>query len=125
MVKSNQNLDTSLGDALQCIALDHIHLQTLLNVWKTSLKSLGTAYCEALWLQYQDMISVLKSHIRSACIGNWSLYLQTLCDMHPYLAAAGYNNYTKSLAVFIPKMIDLQRTHPDVHSAFSNGLFPS
>lgn len=53
------------------------------------------------------------------------LYLQSLCDMHPYLAAAGHNNYTKSLALFIPKMIDLKRTHPDVYEAFANkGLFP-
>ena len=53
------------------------------------------------------------------------LYLQSLCDMHPYLSAAGHNNYTKSLALFIPKMIDLKRTHPDVYATFANkGLFP-
>ena len=44
--------------------------------------------------------------------------------MLPYLAAAGHNNYTKSLAIFIPKMMDLQCTHPDVHAAFMKGLFP-
>ena len=52
------------------------------------------------------------------------LYLQSLCDTHPYLAAAGHNNYTKSLALFIPEIIDLKRTHPDVYEAFANkGLF--
>ena len=44
--------------------------------------------------------------------------------MHPYLAAAGHNNYTKSLALFIPKMLKLENTHPKVHAAFTNGLFP-
>ena len=67
----------------------------------------------------------LRSFICSVRTGNWMLYLTSLCDMHPYLAAAGHNNYTKSLALFIPKMIDLKRTHPDVYEAFMNkGLFP-
>jgi len=44
--------------------------------------------------------------------------------MQPYLAAAGHNNYTRSLALFIPKMIDLHVTHPEVHAAFMKGLFP-
>lgn len=70
------------------------------------------------------MVSVLRTLIRSARIGSWPLYLQSLCDMQVYLAAAGHNNYTKSLALFIPKMLDLERTHPDVHSAFMKGLFP-
>ena len=30
----------------------------------------------------------------------------------------------KKLAIFIPKMMDLQCTHPDVHAAFMKGLFP-
>ena len=44
--------------------------------------------------------------------------------MRPYLAAAGHNNYTQSLALFIPKMLDVERTHPDVHAAFMRGIFP-
>ena len=74
--------------------------------------------------QYQKMIGILRSFIRSVRTGSWSLYLKSLCDMHPYLAAAGHNNYTKSLALFIPRMVDLGRTHPDVHAAFTKRLFP-
>lgn len=44
--------------------------------------------------------------------------------MHPYLAAAGHNNYAKSLSLFLPKMLDLERTHPEVHKSFIAGLFP-
>ena len=50
--------------------------------------------------------------------------MQCLSDMLPYLAAAGHDNYTKSLAIFIPKMMDLQCTHRDVYAAFMKGLFP-
>ena len=34
------------------------------------------------------------------------------------------NNYTKSLAIVVPKMMDLQCTHRDVYAAFIKGLFP-
>ena len=44
--------------------------------------------------------------------------------MHPYLVATGHNKYTKSLALFIPRMQDLERTHPEVYRAFMSGLFP-
>lgn len=77
-----------------------------------------------LWLQYQRMIQILRSFLRSIRTGDWKLYLKSLCDMHPYLAAAGHNNYTKSLALFIPRMQDLERTHPEIYRAFMSGLFP-
>lgn len=66
----------------------------------------------------------MRSFIRSARVGSWILYIQSLRDMHAYLADAGHNNYTKSLALFIPKMLDLENTDPEVHAAFMNGFFP-
>ena len=53
-----------------------------------------------------------------------TLYLQALHDMHPYLTAAGHNNYAKSLALFIPRTLDLEHTHLAVCDAFIRGLFP-
>ena len=44
--------------------------------------------------------------------------------MHPYLAAAGHNNYTKSLALFIPSMLDVEHTHPALYETFMRGFFP-
>ena len=62
--------------------------------------------------------------IRSVRIGNWSLYQKSLCEMLPYMAAAGHSNYTKSLALFIPRMLNLECTHLEMYKAFRNGLFP-
>ena len=70
------------------------------------------------------MVQILRAFIRSVRIGNWPLYVQSLRDMLPYLAAAGHNNYTKSLAIFIPRMQDLQHSHPQAYRAFCGGLFP-
>ena len=44
--------------------------------------------------------------------------------MLPYLAAAGHNNYVKSLVLFLNKMEKLQNTHPNVYRHFvKDGLF--
>lgn len=109
----------SLDDAFKSSALEK--LQTLLHSWRDTLMPYMTA---RLWMQYQKMVQILRALIRSVCIGNWSLYEQSLWDMLPYLAAAGHNNYTKSLAIFIPRMLDLRHSHPQVHKAFCDGLFP-
>jgi hypothetical protein len=109
----------SLKDALNSSALGKIN--SLLTQWRASMQIHRTP---KLWIQYQRMVQILWLFIWSVRIGNWSLYLQSLSDTLPYLAAAGHNNYTKSLALFIPKMMDLEQTHPDVHKALTKGLFP-
>ena len=109
----------SLEDALKSSALSKVHY--LLLRWGASMQIYRTP---KLWMQYQRMVQILRSFIRSVRTGNWTLYLQCLSDMLPYLAAAGHNNYTKSQAIFIPKMMALQCTHPDVHAAIMKGLFP-
>ena len=109
------DLDTALqNESLKIIAQK-------LKDWKESMKSNRTA---RLWIQYMDMVEILRTFIRSVRIGDFDLYIQALCLIHPYRAAAGHNNYTKSLALFIPKMIHLKDTHPEVYSSFKNGLFP-
>lgn len=119
LVKSVHGGETSLNDALKSDALTDI--QDALDDWCGLMQTYGTA---KLWMQYQRMVAILRTLIRSVRVGSWTLYLQSLCDMHPYLAAAGHNNYTKSLALFIPRMLDLEKTHPDVYAHFMKGLFP-
>ena len=61
-------------------------------------------------------------HLINILIGNH--YLQALHYMHPYLAAAGHNDYTISLALFMPLMLDVEHTHPAVYETFMRGHFP-
>ena len=65
---------------------------------KEHLKSSRTA---AMWLQYMDMIDILRKYIRAERTGNWELHLQTVSEMLPYLAASGHNNYTKSAWLYL------------------------
>ena len=65
---------------------------------KGSVKDLRTAQ---LWLQYIDMIEILRNFIMSERIRDWTLHLQTSRDRLPYLAASGHNSYTKSIYVYL------------------------
>ncbi|KAL5013121.1 hypothetical protein ScPMuIL_007391 [Solemya velum] len=104
-----------LDDVLKSSTLRRI--QGTLDDWRASMQTYITA---RLRMQYQRMVAILRAFIRSARIGSWPLYL-SLCAIcrNISVAAAGHNNYTKSRALFIPKMLDL-----DVHEAFMKGLFP-
>jgi len=86
---------------------------------KEYLKSYRTA---TLWLQYMDMNDILFKHIRAERTGNWDLHLQSMSEMLPYMAAAGHNNYTKCLHLYLQRMSSLQNDHPDVYQHFQDGL---
>ena len=74
-----------------------------------------------LWLQYMDMIDLLRRFIKAERLGNWELHLQCLYDMLPYLAASRHNLYVKSVHVYLQKMSRLEEDLPDVHKYFMDG----
>ena len=84
-----------------------------------SLKSSRTA---ALWLQYMDMIDILRQYIRAERTGNWALHLEAISKMLPYLAASGHNHYTKSAWVYLQRMSQLDKQHPDIYQQFQKGF---
>ena len=108
----------SLEDALSSDVI--ANLQTATRTWQTSMMPYHTA---ALWIMYMKMVTVLRAFIRASRTGDWKLYLQTLHEMLPYLAASGHNNYTKSLVLYWNKMENLEETHPTVYAKFMTGLF--
>lgn len=85
-------------------------------------ESLKTSRTSALWMQYMDMIDLLKKFIKAERTGNWRLHLEALSEMLPYLAASGHNNYTKSVWMYLQEMSNLQVDHPEVYQHFENGL---
>ena len=63
-------------------------VRDIMNVARQSMKNLLTAQ---LWLQYMDMIDILRTFLRSESTGDWRLHVHALHAMLPYLAAAGHN----------------------------------
>lgn len=89
-----------------------------LDAEKESMKDHRTA---KLWLQYMEMVSLLRTFIKAERTGNWLLHLQTVQKMLPYFAAAGHNHYSKSAYIYLQMMKDLPKTHHIVHEHFLNG----
>ena len=44
-----------------------------------------------LWLQYSEMVELLRSFIKAERTAHWELHLNALTRMLPYLAASGHN----------------------------------
>ena len=88
------SLDLSSEDAL------HVVIERL-NAGKDSMKDLRTA---KLWIQYMEMIGILRTFIKAERTGDWKLHLQAVHDMLPYFAAAGHNLYAKSAYIYVQKM---------------------
>jgi len=49
----------------------------------------------ALWIQYLEMVDIMRSFIKAERTANWELHLEALTRMLPYLAASGHNLYVK------------------------------
>ena len=76
----------------------------------------------ALWIQYLEMVDILRSFIRAERTANWELHLKALTRMLPYLAASGHNLYVKCARLYLQSMTDLRTDHPDVYRDFALGL---
>ena len=85
---------------------------------KEELKQYPTA---ALWIQYLDMIQILKTFIKAERTGEWELSLYAVQRMLPYFAAAGHNLHLKSAHVYLQTMCQLRDNNPRVYEAFKKG----
>ena len=61
--------------------------------------------------------------VRSFREANFTLYLQTLRELLPWMFAMDHTNYARWLSVHYRDMCVLQSTHPDVYKHFSEGCF--
>ena len=97
-------------------------LQEVVALYSSKKDSIQTSRTAELWLQYMDMITILRNLITAERLGDWILYLETLKQMLPYLAASGHNLYTKSVLVFLNDMQDLPLKHPKVYQQCLGGM---
>ena len=75
-----------------------------------------------LWLQYMEMIDILRTFIKAERTGEWELHLQCVEAMLPYFAASGHNLYTKSARIYVQEMKRLKEEESAVYTAFVNGF---
>lgn len=66
-----------------------------------------------LWMQYWEMISIVKDFIRAERSGDWDLHLSTVQRMIPYFHASGHFLYAKSAHLYLQDMRKLKGTIND------------
>ncbi len=58
----------------------------------------------SLWIQYLDMIQILRMFIRAEQLGNRYLHIEAVSEMLPCLAASGHSLYSKSASIYLSSM---------------------
>ena len=108
------------------IGIAEIYSDSLLDTAKERVdikkKELANHPTARLWLQYMDMVALLRQFIEAERTGNWELHLQSLRDMLPFYAAAGLNLYAKSVYIYLQQMLELNSKHADVLELFKKGF---
>ncbi len=82
--------------SMQCVCASNVldNVQDILDSKRAELKGSRTG---KLWVQYMEMVDLLRKLKKAERTGDWALHLQTLQGMLPYYAAAGHNLYAKSV----------------------------
>ncbi|CAG2201846.1 unnamed protein product [Mytilus edulis] len=102
-------------------ACDSAVLQSIKETIHRPLEEMKKNRTSKLWLQYTEMMQILRQFIKAERTGDWELHLKSVKDMLPYLAASGHNLYTKSAYVYLMMMQQLEIDHPEVFAAFKDG----
>ena len=97
-------------------------LQRLRDLMITEKESLMESRTALLWMEYMDMIDIMRRFIKSERTGNWDMHVQVMKEMLPYLAASGHNLYTKSIYVYLQTLDLLPVKHPEVLQHFRQGF---
>ena len=122
LYKNLMDNSMTVADVCKMNTIDKIHSKL-----KIKVNSLASSETASLWLQYMEMINILRKFIRAERTGNWGLHLQALFEMLPFLAASGHNNYTKSLWIYLQQMSSLKDDcfykHKNQYWQISFGLY--
>ena len=74
-----------------------------------------------LWLQYMDVVDILRKSVKGERTGNWNLLLLTVSEMVPYMAASGHNLCAKSATIYLQQIRNLGTQHPDIQQKVEAG----
>ena len=100
-----------------CMSQELTRIIERLEVKKQSIPASRTV---KLWLQFMNMMDILRMFLKGERMGIWALHIQAIYEMMPYLAASGQNLYTKCIHVHLQQMHKLHETHPEVSRHFDH-----
>ncbi|GBP62150.1 hypothetical protein EVAR_40600_1 [Eumeta japonica] len=106
--------------------LHHEDLKTIKDKFIEHLTSIQKRGPTAkLWIQYWQMVLLVKDFIRAERSGNWELHLKCVERMLPYFHASGHFLYAKSAHLYLQDMRKLKDIINDDYefTQFTEGFF--
>lgn len=77
-----------------------------------------------LWVQYLEMVTLVRHFIEAERTGNWELHLNTIKLMLPYFVASGHYHYGKACYIYLQQMSHLSQEMTDLEfKRYSSGYF--
>lgn len=62
----------------------------------------------ALWIQYWDMLCIVRNFLKAERASKWELHLECVKQMIPFFHATGHFNYAKSAHMYVQDMLQLK-----------------
>ena len=110
----------SLTDVLQSEALQTL----LLKVQDSMAQFVNQGSTASLWVQYFNMITLVKNFIIAERTGNWTLHLKCVRNMIPYFYSSGHNLYAKCSHLYLQDMLKLEDNMDETeYRQFVDGFF--
>ncbi|CAG2250738.1 unnamed protein product [Mytilus edulis] len=100
---------------------NHENVEDIYQSIKNEFERLSKYPTAKLWIQYMDMIKIMKLFIKAERTGDWFLHLHAVQEMLPFFAATGHNLYLKSAYCYLQQMQTLETEYPDMYSKFCEG----
>ena len=97
------------------------NVQQIRQMIESEFQKLKKSRTSKIWIQYIEMLDVLRKFVKAERTGNWLLHLQAVADMLPYFAASGHNAYTKSSYIYLSNMSNLKISNPYLYDHFMHG----
>ena len=110
--------DTDLHSLITSTCLEKIAHRSSAKIDDLSSRSLASK----LWLNYQQMVRIVRKLIEADCIGSWMPHLHAVAECLPIFAAAGHGSYLKSAYLYLQSMTTVEHDNPSVFHRFMNGL---
>ncbi|KAE8746843.1 hypothetical protein FOCC_FOCC006402 [Frankliniella occidentalis] len=91
---------------------------------KATMSRLSQSRTALLWINYFEMVQIMRLFLRAERCGDWFMSLQSTKQMVPYFLAAGHFNYFKACNTYLQQMRTAQSVMPpDEFSSFAGGRF--
>ena len=75
-------------------------ISAITNIFKDVKEKLKEHPTGELWIQFMELMDIVRVVHRAQRTNNFKLYLKSLQMMLPYFPATGHNNYAKSVHIF-------------------------